>query len=99
MRKALDRDAPRDVRSQRLAPAVALLIVHAVAGGLASQASAEPGCEDMRQLCNEAAANVAKCSKQAGGDAHADVCKALIDVKEATCAQAEIICKPVSEEK
>lgn len=84
-------DVLRDLRFwsfTRLMP-IALLVA---AGGLQTQALADQGCEDMRQLCKDATAQAAKCAKQEKGDA--SDCKPLVDVREATCAQVEIICKP-----
>ena len=84
-------DVSRDLRFwnfTRLTP-IALL---AAAGGLQTQALADQGCEDMRQLCKDATAEAAKCAKQEKGEA--SNCKPLVDVREATCAQVEIICKP-----
>lgn len=65
----------------------------AATAGLRTPAVADQGCEDMRQLCKDATAAVAKCAKQEKSEALPN-CKPLIDVREATCAQVEIICKP-----
>jgi hypothetical protein len=74
-----------------------LLMAATAIVGLMAPAMADQGCEDMRQLCKDATADVAKCEKQGKGNAQPN-CKALTDVREATCAQAEIICKPPVEE-
>jgi hypothetical protein len=67
-----------------------LIALSAVASG-AHYALADQGCEDMRQLCKDAKADAAKCVKQEKSEAS---CKRLIDVRETTCTQAEIICEP-----
>ena len=72
-----------------------LVALAALTIGLGRPAMAEQGCEDMRQLCKDATAEAAKCTKQGKSDAPPN-CKPLIDVREATCTQAEIICKPAS---
>jgi len=72
-----------------------LVALAAAVWNIAAPAMAEQGCEDMRQLCKDATADAAKCTKQ-GKDEAPPNCKPLIDVREATCAQAEIICKPAS---
>jgi hypothetical protein len=69
-----------------------LIALLAAAGGLQTRALADQGCEDMRQLCKDATAEAAKCVKQEKGEA--SNCKPLVDAREATCAQVEIICKP-----
>lgn len=61
--------------------------------GLAAPAMADQGCEAMRQLCKDATTDADKCAKP-GKNTPPQNCKPLIDVREATCAQAEIICKP-----
>lgn len=70
----------------------------AAALALASPAFADQGCEDMRQLCKDATANADKCAKAGKSEAPPN-CKPLIDVREATCTQAEIICKPATNEQ
>lgn len=75
-----------------------LVALTALAMGMAGTAMAEQGCEDMRQLCKDATAEAAKCAKQGKPDAPPN-CKPLTDVRETTCAQAEIICKPASGEQ
>jgi len=72
---------------------MALLTLAALFVGLQTPAAADQGCEDMRQLCKDATAEAAKCAKQAKNEAPPN-CKSLVDVREATCAQVEIICKP-----
>lgn len=79
------------IRMMRVALTAAIL-------SLAAPAMAEQGCEDMRQLCKDATADAGKCAKQGKSEAPPN-CKPLIDVREATCAQAEIICKPAAGEQ
>jgi len=62
-------------------------------GGLSAPAHADPGCDDIRQLCKEATGRAAKCAKEAK-DTAAKACKQLNDVRDASCTQAEIVCKP-----
>lgn len=75
-----------------------LVALTATVIGLRTPAMADQGCEDMRQLCKDATAETAKCAKQEKSEAPPN-CKPLIDVREATCAQAEIICKPAAGEQ
>lgn len=74
----------------------ALVGLTLAAGGLSSPAHADPGCDDIRQLCKEATDRAAKCAKEAKGakDAATRACKQLNDVRDASCTQAEIVCKP-----
>ncbi len=68
------------------------LILAAVAAlASVSGARADQGCDDMKALCKEATARAAKCVKEQGGEAQ---CKPLIDVRDATCTHADIVCKP-----
>ncbi|AGK58239.1 hypothetical protein HYPDE_32833 [Hyphomicrobium denitrificans 1NES1] len=70
-----------------------LVALTATVVGLTTPAAADQGCEHMRQLCKDATAGAAKCAKQEKSEASPN-CKPLINVREATCAQVEIICKP-----
>jgi hypothetical protein len=67
---------------------IALLFMPAGLG----TALADAGCDDVRQLCKEATAKALKCTKQEKDEAEA--CKPLTTVRDATCTQAEIVCKP-----
>jgi hypothetical protein len=91
MSQKSNRIASRDLRPRSLILSV-LTVLLAIAIGMQTPARADQGCEDMRQLCKDAKANTAKCTKQEKGDASS--CKPLVDISEATCTQAEIICKP-----
>jgi len=48
------------------------------------------GCDDMKALCKEATARALKCTKE---QSNAE-CKPLIDVRDATCTQVDLVCKP-----
>ncbi|CAA2141823.1 hypothetical protein [Hyphomicrobium sp. ghe19] len=67
--------------------AVAVL---AVCGG---EARAD-GCDDMKALCKEATAKALKCTNEQS----AAECKPLIDVRNATCTQIDLVCKPAAPE-
>ena len=45
----------------------------------------------MKALCKEATARALKCTKE---QSNAAECKPLIDVRDATCTHADIVCKP-----
>jgi hypothetical protein len=62
-------------------------------GVLSMPVHADQGCDDIRQLCKEATQRAAKCAKEAKDEA-SNSCKQLNDVRDATCTQAEIVCKP-----
>jgi len=77
----------------RMRIALPMLIGLSLAAGGSFPAYADPGCDDIRQLCKEATERAAKCAKDAK-DTAAGACKQLNDVRDATCTQAEIVCKP-----
>jgi len=68
-----------------------LIAIALAVGSTANRAVADPGCDDVKQLCKEATARAAKCAKE---EKDASSCKPLNDVRDATCTQAEIVCKP-----
>jgi hypothetical protein len=92
MSENFHRDVLRSIKSWSFMCLMPVALTATVVG-LTMPAAADQGCEDMRQLCKEATAGAAKCAKQEKSDAPPN-CKPLIDVREATCAQVEIICKP-----
>ena len=74
---------------------IGLILVAVAALAPSSGTRADQGCEDMKTLCKEATARAAKCVKEQGGEAQ---CKQLIDVRDATCTHADIVCKPAVKE-
>lgn len=70
---------------------IGLILAGLAALGLCGEARADQGCDDMKALCKEATARAAKCVKEQGSEAQ---CKPLIDVRDATCTHADIVCKP-----
>ena len=73
--------------SRPLFAAIAALALHA------GEARAD-GCDDMKALCKEATARALKCTKEQS----AAECKPLIDVRNATCTQIDLVCKPAAPE-
>jgi hypothetical protein len=68
------------------------LILAAIAAlSCGGEARADQGCDDMKALCKEATARALKCTKE---QSNAAECKPLIDVRDATCTHADIVCKP-----
>ena len=72
-----------------------LLMLTAVAALALCQGEARAdGCDDMKALCKEATARALKCTKEQS----AAECKPLIDVRDATCTQIDLVCKPAAPE-
>lgn len=91
----MDQEFYRSVRKVLRVSRVAGLLLIAllfVPVGFSTTALADAGCDDVRQLCKEATARALKCTKQESGETEA--CKPLTVVRDATCTQAEIVCKP-----
>jgi hypothetical protein len=66
-------------------------ILLAVCLSLSGGSAHADGCEDMKQLCKEATAKATKCTKDSKDER---ACKAVIDVRDTTCTQVDLVCKP-----
>lgn len=70
-------------------PILAAIAALAPCGGVRAD-----GCDDMKALCKEATARALRCTKEQS----TAECKPLIDVRDATCTQIDLVCKPAAPE-
>jgi hypothetical protein len=83
---AQQREGERAMQTTWSRPLLAAIAALTLCGG---EARAD-GCDDMKALCKEATARALKCTKEQS----TAECKALIDVRNATCTQIDLVCKP-----